>query len=179
MGRAAMPEIGTERRDAPRRRQRGWQWPLIVVALLVGGAGANVGLMLVAAGDKSFAVEPDYYQKALHWDETMAQAARNAALGWSVAAAFEPAGRPGQVTLSARLIDGEGHAIEGARVAVETFHSARAGHVVTAVLGPEGAGRYQATLPLGRPGMWEIRFRVERGDQVFTSTLVRDLARTP
>ena len=49
----------------------------MIVALLVGGAGANVGLMLVATSDASFAVEPDYYQKALAWDETMAQAARN------------------------------------------------------------------------------------------------------
>jgi nitrogen fixation protein FixH len=171
---------GTERSGGLcRRGQQGWHWPVIVVALLMVGVGANVGLMLVAAGDASFAVEPDYYQKALRWDETMAQETRNAALGWSVVAAFEPAARPGEVKLTARVNDRMGRAIEGARVLVETFHSARASHVLAAALVPEAAGRYAATLPLGRPGIWEVRLRVERGDQVFTRTLVQDLARTP
>jgi len=176
---ASGPGVARAERMPTRRDRRGWQWPLIVVALLVGGAGANVGLMLVAASDASFAVEPDYYQKALHWDETMAQQARSAALGWSVVATFEPAARPGEVKLTARVTDRAGDPIEGARVAVETFHSARARHVLTAALGPEAAGRYSATLPLDRPGVWEVRLRVERGSQVFTRTLVQDLARTP
>lgn len=160
-------------------RARGWHWPLIIIALLVGGAGANIGLMLVAAGDASFAVEPDYYQKALHWDETMAQEARNRALGWSVTVAFGDTPRPGQITLAAQVNDRAGDAVQGARVAVEAFHSARANRVLTATLSPESAGRYAATLPLDRPGLWELRLRVERGDQVFTQTLVQDLARRP
>lgn len=157
----------------------GKYWPAMIVALLVGGAGANVGLMLVATGDASFAVERDYYQKALRWDETMAQEARNRALGWSVTVALARAARPGEVKVTARIDDRTGHAIEGAHVGVETFHSARASHVLTAALSPEADGRYSATLPLDRPGLWELRLRVERGGQVFTTTLLQDLARTP
>ncbi len=149
---------------------------MIIVALLVGGAGANVGLMLVATGDASFAVEPRYYEKALRWDETMAQEARNRALGWSIAVAFDGAPRPGQVELAARVNDRRGHAVEGARVGVEAFHSARASHVLTATLGPEATGRYSAMLPLDRAGLWELRLRVERGGEVFTQTLVQELA---
>ena len=157
----------------------GKYWPVIIVALLVGGAGANIGLMVVAARDASFAVEPDYYQKALRWDETMAQETRNAALGWSVAVAFEGVPRTGQAKLTARVLDRAGHTVEGAQVGVEAFHSARARHIVTAALRPESSGRYSAILPVDRPGLWELRVRVERGEQLFTTTLVQDLARTP
>ncbi len=158
---------------------RGWQWPVIIVALLVAGVGANIGLMVVATHDASFAVEPDYYEKALRWNETMAQEQRNAALGWSVAIDFEGMPRPGQVKLTARIVDRAGHAVEGADVGVAAFHSARARQIITAALQPESSGRYSAALPLDRPGLWELRVRVERGEQVFTATLARDLARTP
>jgi nitrogen fixation protein FixH len=166
--------------DPVRPRPRaGWQWPVIVVTLLVGGVGVNIGMMLAATGDASFAVESNYYQKALRWDETMAQEARNAALGWSVAAALERTAGPVDVRLRVRLHDRTGRPIEGARVTVETFHSARAASVLTGALGPEAPGEYAAALPLGRPGVWEVRLRAERGDQIFTTTLVQELARTP
>jgi len=163
--------------SAPRRR--GWGWPLLIGGLLVGGAGANVGLMLVANSDPGFAVEPDYYQKALHWDETMAQEARNASLGWSVAVSFDRSSRPGQVMIAARVSDGGGRPVEGARVDIEAFHSARANRVLAATLAAGPGGRYAAALPLDRPGLWELRLRVAQGEQTFTQTIIQDLASAP
>ena len=69
---------------------KGWYWPVAIVGLLVGGAAANIGLMIVANRDATFAVEPDYYRKAVDWDRTMAQEARNVELGWRVSAQLEP-----------------------------------------------------------------------------------------
>jgi nitrogen fixation protein FixH len=166
---------GRPRRGRARAGPRGWFWPALVGALLIGGVGANVGLMVAATRDPSFAVERDYYRKALHWDETMAQEATNAALGWSVAVAVEPAEVPGRARIRARVADREGRPVTGARVAVEAFPSARASHVLSLVLPPDAGGGYAATLELERPGLWELRFRVERDGQVFTRTLVRDL----
>ncbi len=54
---------------------------------------------------------------------------------------------------------------------VEAFPSARASHVRSATLEPEGNGVYAAGLPEDRPGLWELRVRVTRGDDVFTQTL--------
>jgi len=65
-------------------RSRGWYWPVGLAALLVVSAGANIALIVITSRDASFAVEPNYYAKALAWDETMAQQARNEALGGSV-----------------------------------------------------------------------------------------------
>jgi len=158
---------------------KGWYWPLVLAGLLVGSAGANIGFMLIATSDPTFAVEPDYYRKAIDWDKTMAQETRNAELGWAVSARLEQAARPGQGRLVARVTDRAGAPVTGARVAVEAFPSARAGQVVTAALEPEGNGVYAGGIPLGRPGLWELRVRVTRGEQVFTRTLSQDLAGRP
>ena len=42
-----------------------WFWPAMIVGLLLLAVGANVGLMIVASSDPSFAVEEDYYDKAV------------------------------------------------------------------------------------------------------------------
>ena len=155
--------------------RRAWLWPAGLVALLVGSAAANIAFMLVATGDPSFAVERNYYQKALSWDETMAQAQRNVALGWTVAAGLSPAeGGRGQMRLSANVTDRDGTALDGATLSVEAFHNARAGQVREAVLAPVGDG-YTSLLEGGRPGLWELRFRVTRGKAVFTQVLTREL----
>ena len=58
-------------------------WVGLILALL-GGQIVLMGVMtLLATSDASFAVEPDYYQKALHWDATVAQRRENARLAWS------------------------------------------------------------------------------------------------
>ena len=155
--------------------RRAWLWPAGLVALLVGSAAANIAFMLVATGDPSFAVERNYYQKALRWDETMAQAQRNRALGWTVAAELSPAeGGRGQMRVSAKVTDRDGTALDGATLSVEVFHNARAGQVLEAVLAPVSDG-YTSLLEGGRPGLWELRFRVTRGKAVFTQVLTREL----
>jgi nitrogen fixation protein FixH len=157
---------------------RAWYWPAAIVALLVAGAGANIGLMVIATRDPSFAVEPEYYSKAVDWDRTMAQASRNAELGWRVFTRLEPASG-GRARLRATIQDAGGAPITGAAVAVEAFPSARATQVVTVPLAAEGNGVYGASLPAGRPGLWELRLEVRRGDQRFTETVTQDLAARP
>jgi nitrogen fixation protein FixH len=145
-----------------------------LATLLVGSAGANIALVLITSRDASFAVEPDYYAKALAWDETMVQQAHNEALGWSLGLRFEPTGERGRMTVTARLTDRAGTPLPGAHVAIEARHNARASRVFTAVLEPRTIG-YAAAMPLARAGLWEFRVRVTRGPDVFTATLMRDV----
>ena len=145
-------------------------------SLLVGGAAANIGLMIVANRAATFAVEPDYYRKAVDWDRTMAQEARNLELGWRVSTELEPIDG-GRAHLVARVVDRAGRPVTGAAVVVEAFPSARARDIASFTLAPAGAaGAYAATLAHGRPGLWELRVRVTRGEEVFTRTLSQDLA---
>jgi len=159
--------------------RRGWYWPVGLVALLLLSAGANIVFMLVATGDPSFAVERNYYQKALRWDETMAQAGRNRALGWTIAAGLDTAAAAGgRLRLWARVTDRDGAALHGATVRVEAFPSARAGQVIEAALSPVEGG-YAGLLSAGRPGLWELRFHVARGEAVFTQVLTREVPAAP
>jgi len=155
---------------------KGWYWPVAIVALLVGGAAANIAFMIVANRDATFAVEPDYYRKAVDWDRTMAQEARNVELGWQVSARLEPVDG-GRARLVARVADRDGHPVSDAAVVVEAFPSARARDIASFTLAPAGPdGTYAVMLTRARPGLWELRLRATRGEQVFTRTLSQDLA---
>jgi nitrogen fixation protein FixH len=150
--------------------KRGWIWPVLLVGLLVLGVGANLVLLAVASGDPSFAVERDYYRKGVEWDRTLAQREVNARLGWTLACTV----RAGK--LEARLRDHAGAPVPDATVSVEAFHNARAEQIVTGVLTGTEDGVYRAPLPIVRPGLWELRFRAERGADVFTRSLTYEVA---
>src|SRR6478735_4402747 len=92
---------------APRRARLSWAY--VPVALLLSSA-LGVGTMaIVAVRDPHFATESDYYQKAIRWDRTQAQAATNQRLGYIVevpaVVKFEPHGR---ATLELSLSDRHG-----------------------------------------------------------------------
>jgi nitrogen fixation protein FixH len=158
--------------------RRGWLWPAGLVGLLVAGMAANIGFMLIATRDASFAVEPEYYRKAVDWDRAMAQEARNAELGWRVSTRLDAADG-GRARLTAQVSDRAGAPVSGATVAVEAFPSARASRIVNAALAAQGDGVYGAVLPAARAGLWELRLEVRRGDQRFTQVVTRDLAAAP
>ena len=55
--------------SSPSRRRAAWRWPAILLALLGGHAAICVAMIVVATNDPSFAVEPEYYTRALDWDD--------------------------------------------------------------------------------------------------------------
>lgn len=153
--------------------ERGLHWPIAMAALLLASVAFNVVFIVVASRDASFAVERDYYRKALAWDATMAQDRRNAALGWRLDAGL--AGEAGGARVGVRLADREGRPLSGAVVHLEAFHNARAGEVLSMPLAPRAAGEYEGVLPGARPGRWELRLRAEYRDETFTALLTREL----
>lgn len=149
--------------------KRGSWWPVAIVSILTITVGANFWIYAVANDDQGIAIEPDYYQKAVAWDSTMAQARENQALGWHVTpslAAFTP--RDG-ADLRITLTDSAGAPIPDATVKVAAFYNARAGDVTDTTL-VAGGGGYEARLPVHHVGVWELRFDVRRGAVHFTST---------
>jgi nitrogen fixation protein FixH len=156
--------------------KKGWYWPFILAGLMAVVLGANLILVLAAYADPSFAVEKDYYRKALAWDEKRAQDRRNAELGWTFTFEFsETKTREGTLPLSARLLDGSGEEIRDAVVTLEAFHNARASRILHAEMRPEADAGYSAALPIRRPGLWEFRFEAVRGGERFTRTTVREV----
>jgi nitrogen fixation protein FixH len=150
--------------------KRGAVWPLGVTTILGLTVAANIWLIRIAGADPSFAVEENYYERGVRWDDELAQRARNRALGWSLGTALAPIapGKGAQLTIALR--DSTVAPINGASVVVKALHVARAGDAVEITLEPGGAGEYRATVPIERAGLWELRIDVHRGSERFTAT---------
>lgn len=159
------------------RNGRLWPWAIVLVlGLTVGG---NLWVMRVAGSDPSFAIEPDYYQQAIDWDSTMAQTTRNDALGWALTAQISPPLASGATEVVAMLRDASGAPLTGATVRVAASHNARGTEILTAELTDAGDGRYVATIPAARRGLWELRFEAARNGEQFTATVRTDTTRDP
>lgn len=155
------------------RDGRLWPWAMaLVLGLTIGG---NLLVFQLARGDASFAVEPDYYAKAVAWDSTRAREARSDALGWSVDAALVPAAEGG-LHLTMRLHTATGAPVEGATVFVEASHNARASRILVDTLLSTSPGAWEGTLSSSRPGLWEVRVTATRGTDHFLHTLRLDTA---
>ena len=154
-------------------------WPVAVVVLVGAAFCANMLLLYLATSDPSFGVEPDYYAKALAWDEQRAQLARNARLGWNLDLQIHPAGPDGAQRVEVLLADAADTPIADAAVRLTAFHNARSVDLAEVELQPRGDGRYEGDLRFHRPGLWEFRFEARRGDAVFTETRLQDVWNRP
>lgn len=142
-----------------------------IVFLLLGVNATIVGITVyLANSDRSFAVEPDYYQKALRWDAQVQQREQTLALGWDVRldpGAQGAAGRHVQISIR----DRDGRPVEGARVRVTAFPAARAADRFGAEFDPSEPGVYRADMDLAQPGLWEFDVLATRGGDQYTNRL--------
>ena len=143
-------------------------WPFIIAGALGLHVVGSMVLVYFATSNESYAVEPDYYQKALDWDDKRAQDRHNAELGWRLEFTVEPmpAGQDPITRVDLTTLDGE--LVTNASISVEAFANARRDDVLTAGLIETESG-YQTTLPMRRNGLWEFRFTVTRDDELFTN----------
>ncbi len=153
-------------------RTRGWHWPWIIGALLVGTAAVQGVLIWAATHDPTFAVVPDYYRSAVAWDSTMARERANLALGWSARATIVRERTGADVIV--RLSDSAQRPVRGARVRVTAIHNLAGGSPVEGAMAERADGAYDARLPLERPGLWELRVEAVRGADRFTASLRAD-----
>ena len=161
--------------DPAERRHRVF-WVGLILALLGGQMILICTMAYVATADGSFAIEPDYYQKGLHWDETAAQIRKNVELGWSVDLTVEDqVSVRGERGLRCRLSDKAGRALDGATIDLVAFPHARGNQRSSATLIPADDGEYATSLRFSHPGVWEFRVIVQRGPETFTQTLLRDV----
>jgi hypothetical protein len=153
-----------------------WPWvPVGLLAAMLAGLGT---MAAIAVNDPGFALERDYYAKAVRYDAEITQRAQNARLGWVLAMSADAAA-PHSPSLLTLKVDGAQGPIAGARVRVEAFENARASLVLDAELLQTAPGVYQARLPLRRSGLWEFRFAVVRGAERFTGVVRHDVREAP
>lgn len=158
--------------------KKGWHWPWLIATLIFFTAGFQGWLIYAATHDSTMAIEPDYYRKAVAWDERMAQDSVNESLRWTARLEVGAVSGDGaQVTV--RLGDSSGAPVRSARVRVVAIHNLDGAHHIEGVLRAQGDGSYAALLPLDRTGLWEVRVDAIRGREHFTASLRADAAAQP
>jgi nitrogen fixation protein FixH len=156
--------------------KRGVGWPIGISLTLAALVAAYVRLAVIAADPSALVVEPNYYQKAVHWDDQMQQEAGNLRLGWTLAPMVGPVTPGAGAELRVTLRDSAGAPLSGATVAVVAVHNAIAHTPLSGTLSDRGDGSYAARLPFTRAGQWQLRFEVRRGGERFTADLRVDAA---
>jgi len=145
-------------------------WGGVVAALLGLQAAMCAVAVFLATSDPSTAIEADYHERALRWDEAMAAIRASEALGWTVAIEVDSAPDVlGFRTVRLSLTDSAGSPIRDADVRMTCFHLARASNVHEAALSPQPAvpEGYFARAPMRKSGVWEFRIRARRGDDEY------------
>lgn len=149
---------------APRR----YVMPAVVLGLLGGHMLFIVLVITLSTGDRSFAVVPDYYQKAVDYDERKALLAASAELGWS--AQLLPGSTAdvmGQREVVLQLRDVQGQPIQGLKVQATGYHLARAGDPVTVSFIEVLPGQYVGEARILKEGFWQFEIRADGADQPF------------
>lgn len=142
--------------------------PAVVLGLLGGHMVFIFTAITLGTGDPSFAVVPDYYEKAVDYDERKALLAQSAELGWAVE--LTPAGQAdavGQRDLFVRFRDRDGQPIQGLSVQVAGYHVARAKETVTMQCIEVLPGQYVGSARITREGFWQFAIDAESGEQRF------------
>ena len=103
--------------------KRGTIWPLGIIISLASLMVLYAYLFHVAGDPAALVVEPNYYQKGLHFDDEMAQQRLNASLGWHVLP-IVTALPGGGAELRVDVRDAAAQPVTGAVVSVVATHNA-------------------------------------------------------
>lgn len=146
--------------------------------LFPGAIFALIGLNFVivavtvtlATGDPSVSAEPDYYAKAVAWDESVHAREASRKLGWT-ADITVPA--PGQVAIA--LTDSGRSPVAGAAVTIEAFPNIRSSQRQALTAVEAAPGRYVAAFDCTHTGLWQFRIQATRGESRFLDNAERQV----
>ncbi len=116
------------------------RWIVAIVGLL-GGNLLAMALLIGAARSDQPKIIPEYYDKAVHYDDAIDQAAKNRALGWQVTPRWS-----GEFVADVR--DRDGRPLGGAVVTIDK----------------------QPRSERQRTGVYDLTITVRRGSDVFVQT---------
>ncbi|MFK7790373.1 MAG: FixH family protein [Phycisphaeraceae bacterium] len=138
-------------------QKRRFIMPAVVLGLLGGHMIFIFTAIAIGTGDPSFAVVPDYYQKAVDYDEKKALLAESAELGWTVELMpSDTADAIGQRELIVQLRDASGKPVRNRVVKIDGFHQARASQPISMTCVEVLPGQYVGKGLLTREGFWQF-----------------------
>jgi nitrogen fixation protein FixH len=139
------------------------RWPLFLAGLFSINVFMVATTIYKSVTDETFAVEPDYYAKAMAWDDTRAATHTAEESGLIVNAAATPE----QILV---VLSDESGPVTGASVEAEYFHRARAADRRSVALAETAPGAYAAPAEVTRVGLYDLRLTIAAGDRVTACT---------
>ncbi len=134
------------------------RWIYVTVGLLA----ANVlvmAVLVVASTRHPAAVIPSYYERAVAWDDRVAEQKVADELGWAVDVKLAREG------ISVAALDGAGRPLTGAHLTVSAFHRSTPKLRAELSLTTDAQGRARQTPAQwpGTLGMYEVELLIKRG----------------
>lgn len=137
--------------------------PWIFVAAFLVVFAVNGVMISFALSSFSGLASDRHYEDGLAWNRVLAEADRQAALGWTADARVARA--PGQGReIVVRLTDRDGRPVTGAAVFGDLRRPAERAAPVLFDAVERTPGEYAAFVALPRGGNWELHVRATRGD---------------
>jgi len=155
---------------------RFWAWlPAGLLGTMFIGLGT---LAYIAIDDPSFALEPNYYDKAVHWDKSQSEARESNLLGLKLElTAPLRIATDGTVSVQLGVKDRKDLAVAGAEVEIEAFPNAYAGRIEHVTLRETAPGVYTGQLARGVLGLWELRVVIKQGALRYRQVLRHDVVK--
>ena len=162
--------------ETPSNAGRVWAW---VPALLLGATLLGLGtLAYIAIDDPHFALEPNYYDKAVHWDTARAEARENEVLGLKIAlSAPLVVAADGRLDIALSVQTRRDLPLSGAVLELEAFPNAYASRVQHISLRETAPGAYAGALSQAVRGLWELRIVVKQGSLRYSRVLRVDVTK--
>lgn len=127
---------------------------------------ANGIMMVIAARTFDGVVVEDAYRKGRDFNQTLAAARAQDALGWSVDFGDAAMDTPTERLVTARLFDETGAPLRGFDVAISYFSPVEEEEDRSVTLAALGDGLYQGRISLPRAGRWQMRLQAGVGEDV-------------
>jgi nitrogen fixation protein FixH len=147
-----------------RSAYRWFPWGIAAAMALV--VAVNLALTYFAFSSSTGLVTEHPYDEGNGYNAVLEAGAREDALGWKAAIAFDATGKErGEIT--ATLKDRTGRPLTDLAVTAHLSRPVEPLPPIVVKLHDDGAGHYAAAAALGRPGQWNVRIVARRGGELY------------
>ena len=147
----------------------GRRWMYIVIGLLAAHVtGMMCAVWAISGRPGESAVLPDYYSKALQWDQYRAQLRASDALGWNVQIQQLDENLPdGRRQVRMVLTGADQKPVNGAALIVHCYHLSHGDEAKTIQPPDTGGSQFLLTLPQPYQGFWQFELTATAGGKTY------------
>lgn len=156
----------TAKEQSRRERNARRTWVTIVVGLLGLQVVGGIATVVLATGDPTVAIIPNYHQSAVNWDTTRRALQLTEQLQWTVNSTVGPTvsgaqGSPTRRQLRVEITSPSGQAIANLNLGAKLYHHALGTEIHNLMLQEVADGIYVGDTSLTQSGMWQVKLQIE------------------